>query len=176
MKKILSLLLAACLLGCCLLPAFAAEPVGKVSVRLNSNIAGCTRADYEQMFEIVSGNVVYSFRSSGPVSISDYAGTPEYAHMTAGRTYYLDYVLDAAEGYEFPEKLADEDLEIECGEGVRVYNKSIVVGPYREENGEIVRYKGLRIQASVVVDGNVIQRIIGFFTDMILKIKAWSLY
>lgn len=176
MKKTLSVLLATCLLAACLLPAFAAAPVGKVSIRLSSDIAGCTRADYAQIFEIVSGNVVYSFHSDSPVLISDYAGTGEYAHMTAGRTYFIEYMLEAADGCELPDAFPDGDVEISCGKGVTVLAQQIVTATIRNADGEYEPFKAFCIQAKVVVDGTAIQRIIGLFTDLILKIKAWSLF
>ena len=44
------------------------------------------------------------------------------------------------------------------------------------EDGTVTVEKGLRIQARVVVDGRLFQRITGFLYDIYLKIRAWSLY
>lgn len=177
LKKIFSVLLAVCAVCCCLLPAAsAAAEMGTVKVKLNSDIAGCTERDVDQLIELKSDNVAFRQRADSPVHVSDYAGTMEPGKLVAGRTYYIDYSLVAADGYTLPEKLEDGDVEIECGKGVTVYHTAIVTGNIRGEDGEIHPNKGLRIQASVVVDGNAFQRIIGWFHDLILKIKAWSLY
>lgn len=177
-KKIISVVLALCMLGCCLmLPAAAQEPVGKIRLKLMSDVAGCTEEDYQAFITVVSGNVRCSDHNAGPVSASDYAGTPIIEEpLVAGRTYYVSYLLEAEDGYALPEAISEDDLEIECGKGVTVYAKQIVVSHARTENGFVEDFRGLRIEARVLVDGNVLQRIIGLFHDIILKIRAWSLY
>ena len=176
LKKILSVLLAACVMSCCLLPAFAQSELGTIRVKLNSDVAGYTENDIDRFIVIQSDNVVSSQQDGGPVSVADYAGTPEFGALVAGRTYFIDYAMVAADGYTLPDKLEDVNVEIECGKGVSVYHTAIVSGPYRDETGEMHEYKGFRIQAKVVVDGNAFQRIIGVIHDLILKIEAWSLY
>ena len=175
-KKIFSVLLAVFMVCCCLLPAFAQSELGTVRVKLNSDVAGYTENDIAQFIEIKSDNVVSSLQDGGPVSVADYSGTPEFGALVAGRTYFIDYAMVAAAGYTLPDKLEDGDVEIECGKGVSVYHVVITSGPYRDEAGVMQNYKGLRIQAKVVVDGNAFQRIIGWIHDVILKIEAWSLY
>ena len=175
LKKIICMLLAISVVCFCMLPA-AAKETGVITLRLNSNIAGRTERDIEQLIEIKSENVIYSKYRTTPVAVSDYAGTPDSGKLQAGRSYDIRYQLSAAEGYELPEAVTADNVKIECGKGVNVYAVQITRGTYREENGELVTYRGLQIYASVVVDGNVFQRVIGWFHDLILKAKAWSLY
>ncbi len=176
-RKIVSVVLALCMLGCCLiLSAAAQEPVGRVSLKLNSDVAGHTDADYSAFITVVSGNVRISFHSGGPVYASDYAGTTTDEALVAGRTYYVDYLLEAEDGFALPDAVNEDDIEIECGKGVTVFAKQIVVSHARTDNGFVEDFRGLRIQARVLVDGNEWQRLIGWFYDLILKIRAWSLY
>ena len=178
MKKTLSVLLAACLLLCCT-PVFAAgspAAVGAVRLRVRSDIAGCTRNHYTDIVEILSGNVAYDTSGDGPVFIANYAGAGEYAHMDAGRTYDITCTLVAAEGYALPDPADGLDLQIDCGKGATVISAEIVSVNRRTDDGQTVPFRGLRIFARVTVDGTVFQRIVGWFTDLILKIKAWSLY
>ncbi|MBQ7595165.1 MAG: hypothetical protein IJU45_00710 [Clostridia bacterium] len=176
LKKTISVLLVICSLFLLMTPVSALKETGVISLKLNSDIAGLTYADSEQLFEIKSDNVVYSKTHEFPVSVSDYAGTSSRDTIVAGRTYYIDYSLSAADGYVLPEKLEKGDVEIECGKGVKVLNTQIVTGNYRQPNGEMLTVKGLNVTAKVLVDGNIFQRIAGFFYDIYLKIRAWSLY
>ena len=173
MKKTLAWVLAVCLLCCCALPALAAGGMGAVRVQLNSDIAGLTENDTEQLIALLSGNTVYAARC---VSFSDAAGTPFSGALEAGRTYTADYVLEAAPGYTLPERLSDGDVLIETGKGVSVFSVQIVSADYRDASGAFVPYRALRISAQVVPDGNIMQRIVGFLRDLILKIRVWSLY
>ena len=186
-KKLVSVLLALCVLGGCLLLPAAAQTIdaqsgdaqsefGVISVKLNSDVAGYTENDIDKFIEIRSANVVSSQRDGGPVSVADYAGTHEFGALVAGRTYFIDYAMVAAEGCTLPDNVEDLDVAIECGKGVSVYHTAIVSGPYRDEDGVMREYKGFRIQAKVVVDGNAFQRVFGWIHDLILKIEAWSLY
>ena len=177
LKKTLSVLIAGLILCAILLPATAAADVGPVSVKINSNLAGKTANDVDAFIEIKSGNVVLQAIHGGPVSVSDYAGTAYFDEaLVAGRTYDITYCLCAADGYELPEKLADGDLEIECGKNVSVFQKSIAVSHDRNDDGSFQDDREILIRAMVLVDGNAFQRVIGWFHDLILKIKAWSLY
>ena len=178
MKKLFALLLAVCLAAVCIPAAAAEKPVieGPIRVRINSDIAGCTSAHYTQIVELLSDNVTYEFFGSGPVSISDYAGRGEYAHVAAGRTYEITCQLAAAEGCALPDVLTDGMVQIECGKGVKVLSTQIVSADIRGEDGQPVSFRALQIRAQVVVDGTVFQRIIGWFTDIVLKIKSWQLY
>ena len=177
MKRTFALMLVLVLLcGCLLLPAHAEAPVGAVKLRLRSDVAGYSCKDYTRFMEIVSGNVVYSTGSAGPVYASDYGGTSDDGKLVAGRTYYVSYVVQAADGYTLPDKIDDVQLSFDCGKGVSVITSQIVVGNYRTDDGTFVRSKSLRVYAELVVDGNIFQRIVGYFTDLYLKIRAWSLY
>ena len=176
LKKSIAVLLALCAVCCCLLPAAAASDFGVIRVKLNSNIAGLTEKDAEKLIELKSDNVVYRADHGGPVLISDYAGTPESGKLKAGRTYFVNYVMAPAPGYTLPEKLEKGDVEIECGKGVSVISTSIVTGSYRQDNGEFLQIRGVKIYAQVVVDGNAFQRIFGYLHDLYLKMRAWSLY
>ena len=176
LKKILCVLLSVLLMSLCLLPAAAQNETGVIRVRLNSDVAGCTERDAEALIEILSGNVVYTTRRADPVSVVNYAGTPDSGELKAGRAYDLHYQLSAAEGYELPEAITADNMIIDCGKGVDVYSVQITGGSYRDENGELVPHRGLVIYASVVVDGNLFQRVFGWFYDLLLKARAWSLY
>ena len=175
-KKSVSLILAVCSLCCLLLPA-AADNTGVISVKISSDIAGLTADDTEKLIEIKSPDVVYSEWGDGPVSFSDYAGTHYDGAAVAGRTYYIDYMLTAAEGFTLPDAFGEGDVEIECGKGVRIISSQIVTAKIRiEDSDDFTVFRGLKIYAAVTVDGNVFQRIIGYIYDTILKIRAWSLY
>lgn len=176
LKKGIGILLAVLVLCFCMLPAAAQSETGVITVRLNSDVAGCTARNVEQLIEIKSGNVVYSTDRSDPVSVSDYAGTPDNGALRAGRTYNIYYLLSAAEGYALPETVTEDNVKIECGKGVDVISVQITEGTYREESGALTTRRGLMIYAAVVVDGNVLQRVTGWLHDLILKIRAWSLY
>ena len=178
MKRMISLTLILCvLLGCLALPCAAQAEPGPISLRLNSDIAGCTRMDVDKLIEIRSPQVAFYPYGDSPVYITNYVGYGEFAHMDAGRTYGITYTLVAAEGYTLPEELSDGDVVFDCGKGVDVVNCRIVEirrpDSAAEENP---RTRALKVVASVVVDGSPIQRVIGWFKDVIMKIRSWSLY
>ena len=178
MKKLISLTLILCVLfGCLALPAAAQDENGPISLRLNSDIAGCTRMDVDKLIEIRSPQVTFYPYGDSPIYITNYAGGSEYAHMDAGRTYGITYTLVAADGYTLPEELADGYVVFDCGKGVDVvYCKVIEIRHPDAAPREDLRTRALRIIADVVVDGTALQRVIGWFRDIILKIRAWSLY
>ena len=174
LKKGFALLLAVCLLCGALLPLCAAQTeTGVISLRLNSDVAGCTREDADRLIEIRSGNVVPGCGGERPIFIANAAGGTEGAHMDAGRTYTITYTLEAADGYTLPETLSEGDVQIETGKGVTVLNCG-VIRLASVTGGEPTR--ALRINANVKVDGTVIQRIIGFLRDLFLKIRSWQAY
>ncbi len=176
-KRILSVLLLLCMVACAVrFNAGAHTPAERISLTLRSDVAGRTEADYTAFITVNSGGVRYSFHNEGPVFTADYAGTVTYAPLTAGRTYYVDYLLEAADGYTLPDTLGLNDLDISCGKGVTVYGASVVSARERISDGGFETFRGLRIQAKVLVDGSPFQRILGWFQDLILKIRAWSLY
>ena len=172
-KKAISVLLALCAVCWCVLPAAAQRETGKIAVKLNSDIAGATYKDAGRLIELKTDNVVLSTRGDGPVYTVDYAGTPVSGELKAGRTYNIYYSLTAADGYTLPDTLNDGAVEIECGNGVKVISTQIV--SLNDRNGNPV-YRGVKIYATVTVDSSTFQRIIGYIYDVILKIKAWSLY
>ena len=180
MKKQIAVLLVICaLLGVLLVPGFAQSGAGAISLRLNSNVAGCTEADAEQLIEILSGPAVYYYANSCPVSVADYAGGSHTGPLEAGRTYTVTYTLAAAEGSALPEALSEGDLALDCGKGVTVVYSKIIemqnVDPHPAQ-GAASTTRLLRIIANVTVDSNVLQRMIGWLKDIVLKIRAWSLY
>ena len=174
MKKWIALLMIACALVCALLlPAAAQQETSVISLRLNSNVAGCTREDAARLIEIRSGNVAMISTGEWPIFIANAAGGTEGAHMDAGRKYTITYTLEAAEGYTLPETLSEGDVQIETGKGVTVLNCG-VIRLATADGGEPVR--ALRINANVKVDGNAIQRFIGCLRDLILKIRSWQMF
>ncbi len=179
MKKITVFVLTLCLLlGCLFLPS-SAESRDVISLRLNSNVAGCTDDDAGRLIEILSPQVTYYTDGRGPVHVSDYAGFSLWGQMEAGRSYYLEYTLVPAEGYTLPDELSEGDVSVDCGKGVsliscRVINLS-VAGSSASTGRSTVR-KVLRLTATVVVDGNPFQRLIGVIKDIFLKIRTWQLY
>lgn len=178
MKKLLSLTLIVCVLLGSLLPLASAQTEAEepIRLRLNSDVAGCTERDVEEIIEILSPQVAYYEANSCPVSIANYAGGSEYAHMEAGRSYAITYTLQAAEGYELPEEISEDDVVFECGKGVTVLYCKVVQMQIPNPDPHVdERVRVLRIIAKVVVDGNVMQRIIGWIRDIILKIRSWQL-
>ena len=176
LKKSIALFLAVCAVCCCLLPAAAQAEIGPMAVKLNSNIAGCTNRDVDQLIELESDNIILSTRDKEPVYIVDYAGTSVSGEVVAGRTYFAYYVLEAAEGYALPDALEEGDISIACGKGVSVISTQIVTAPTKIDGVWVESFRGLRIYAKVLVDGSFFQRLIGRIHDVILKIRAWSLY
>lgn len=178
MKKMISLTLILCVLfGCLALPCAAQTETDVISLRLNSDIAGCTRMDVDRLIEIHSPQVMLDPYGESPIYITSYVGAGEYAPMEAGRTYGISYTLVAADGYTLPEEIADGDVIVDCGKGVDVLHCKIVeIRRPDSDQGVNVRTRALRVIASVVADSNVFQRIIGWIKDLILKISYWSLY
>ncbi len=180
MKRWICVWLALCILCCgsAMTTAAAAEPEKDViSLYLHSDVAGCTEKDADKLLEIRSPQVEYYNSSSCPVSIATASGGGEYAHMEAGRQYTITYTLVAADGYTLPETIDEVELAIECGKGVKVLSSRIAeLYVRRDENGKDIRVRVLRILANVVVDSTVLQRIIGWFKDLYLKIRWWQLY
>ncbi|MCR5150497.1 MAG: hypothetical protein K6B52_04675 [Clostridiales bacterium] len=176
LKKTLSLIfLLFIILNIFSLSSFAAQ-ADKVSLKINSDIAGKTYEDFDSLIEIKSDNVVLNMRHNQPVHISDYAGTVMFGEVKAGRKYYIDYSLSPAQGYTLPEKEYDGFFEIETEKGVKIISARITGGKIRNENGELEKTEGVLIRAQVQIDGNLLQRIAGFIYDAYLKIKAWQLY
>ena len=179
MKKLFCIILACCVfLPCLMLPTGAADSdPDAIVLRLNSDVAGCTAAEYENLIEIVSGPVRFSTMSTYPVDINYITSAAIREPMTAGRAYYVTYYLIAEDGYTLPDELGADDVTLELGKGVEVILCGIV--DYYISNGaprEGTFLRTLRIVAKVVVDSNAFQRIIGWLSDLILKIRSWQLY
>ncbi len=178
MKKLISLILVFGLLLCCLPPCFAAAEGDAIAIRLNSDVAGCTREDVDRLIELLSPQVTWyeNGQGNGPVSIANAAGGGEYAHMEAGREYTVTYMLQAAEGYTLPEEIGEGDVSFACGKGVSVIYCKIAEMHNPATPDKYDRIRALRIMATVVPDGTALQRIIGWVRDLILKIRSWQLY
>lgn len=181
MRKLISVILAACALFCSMLVPVVAQNEEKIiSLRLNSRIAGCTRADADQLIEILSGPVKYCYDEKGySVFIANCVGGMEGAHMDAGRTYVITYTLEASDGYALPETLSDGDVLLDCAKGVSVISCGVVEQKNTDPDpapGEATTARVLRITAKVVVDGTSIQKVIGWLRDLLLKIRSWSLF
>ena len=175
-KRITAAALLLCVLFCAPTQAAGLSEIESVAVKLRSDLAGATEDEYDRCIELQSDNVVFTSRGDGPVSVSDYSGDMEQSPLVAGRTYYIDYTLEAADGYELPDNSAPVDVKAECEDGVTVIYSRNVSANIRQKDGSFKLYKGLQITARVVVKGNIFERIIGFFYDIYLKIRAWSLY
>ena len=180
MKKLIAVILAACMLFCFLAHSAGAQTEGNViALRINSNIAGCTRADAEKLLEIRSGQVTYYDENGYSIFIANCVGGGEHAHMDAGRTYVITYTLAAADGYTLPEALSDGDIILEYGKGVSKVFCNIIELQNTDPSpapGEAKTTRVLRVTAKVVVDGTPVQRVIGWLKDLFLKIRSWSLY
>ena len=180
MKKLLCILLACCIfVSGTLLTSAESSQTDAIVLRLHSNVAGCTRADYEKLMEILSAQVQFRQweHKQYPVDIENAASFSAQEEMTAGRTYYVTYYLAAADGYQLPDTLGAEDVVLQCDKGVEVILCGIVdyyTSSATPLHGTTTRT--LRIVAKVVVDGNIFQRIIGWLKDVILKIRSWQLY
>lgn len=146
--------------------SFAEDKTANLAAVFNSDIAGMTEADYEKMADLSVGNLV--FHEEG-VFICDYSNQANEGAIVAGRTYFIYYYFDTADGYEFPEDIGS-NLNFTCEGNTEVVSYSLING------GVPVGGEFLTICVEVKVDGNIFQKIIGFFTDMILKLKLWSLY
>ena len=180
MKKLIAVILAACALFCfLLLPAGAQKEEDVISLRLNSHIAGCTRADADKLIEIRSGHVNYYYENGYAISIANYAGGGEYAHMDAGRTYVITYSLVASDGHTLPETLSDGDVSLDCANGVSMISCNVIELQNTDQDpvpGDANTTRVLRITAKVVVDGTAIQKVVGWLRDLFLKIRSWSLF
>ena len=173
-RKTLAVILALCAAFCWVVPAFAADDIGTISVKLNSDIDGYTSDDTDKLIEVKSDNVVLGGRAD-PVYAADYGGTDYDGAFKAGRTYSVYYCLVTANGSLLPPTADELDIEYELGKGVKVITAQVVTKP--GPAGDLTNTdRGIRIFARVTVDGNAIQRFFGLIADIILKIQAWSLY
>ena len=175
-RKTLSVLLALCAVFCMVLPALSAAPTGPVSITLHSDIAGCTENDLQKLFTVDSGEVIPWTHGGVPVHIAEYAGGVPDGALEPGRTYYIYYTFEAAEGYELPETASGGWLTVACDKGVKLIRADVVDISVAQGNPRGGTVRGLRIYAEVVAQGTVFQRMLGWIRDVIDKIRAWSLY
>ena len=175
-KKTLSVMLTLCAVLCMLLPAAAATPTGPVSITVHSDIAGCTENDLQKLITVDSGEVVPWTHGGVPVTIAEYAGGSPQGGVEPGRTYYIYFTFEAAEGYELPETTAGGWLTVACDKGVELIRADVVNIAVSQGSARGGTLRGLRIYAKVVAQGTVFQRILGWIKDIIDKIRAWSLY
>ena len=179
MKKRVIAFLTACLLRYAfVLPAAAADGgTQKISLCLRSDVAGCTEDDGDKLLEIRSPQV--KLRAVNGIYISHAAGGSLFgARMEPGRRYTLEYALVAADGCTLPETVAEGDVELECGKGVSVVSCRIVeyYTGRRNDDGSHITERTLMIVANVVTDSTVLQRVVGWFRDLWLRIRWWQLY
>ena len=175
-RKTLSVMLALCAVFCMLLPAAAAAQTGPVSITVHSDIAGCTENDLEKLITVDSGEVIPWTHGGVPVSIAQYAGGSPEGALEPGRTYYIYFTFEAAEGYELPETAAGGWLTVACDKGVELIRADVVNMSVSQGNPRGGTVRALRIYAEVVAQGSTFQRILGWIKDIIDKIRAWSLY
>ena len=174
MKKVLSMLMAALLMiSAVTFPTYAQSRDEKIVIELRSDIAGMTRDDYRDFAVIKSDNIVFDETERyDPISLTDCVGNYYEGKMKPGRTYSIWYTLYAADGFEIPDEMNDETIEIICGKGTDAYWYGKTVGTGK--NGGCLA--SLSIWTEVKVDGNFFQNIFGTLADLFLKIKSWSPY
>ena len=175
MKKIITVLLAACMLIPCI-AAYGAQNEERIAVKINSDISGLTEQDESLLIEIKSGGIVYAKRSGSAVSATDYANSIYNGEFKPGRKYYISYTLEPAEGTELPDRITADEIDIECSDNVEVYHVAIVSADIRKDDDTYTHYKALMIQAAVTVDSNFPQRLAGMIYDFFIKLRAWQLY
>ena len=107
MKKLISLILVFGLLLCCLPPCFAAAEGDAIAIRLNSDVAGCTREDRDRLIEIRSDNVVLATERGWEISIANAAGGEIElgTYVDAAGNEYANYLLIALEPINFADYL-----------------------------------------------------------------------
>lgn len=173
MKKIIALLLSTLTLFTACTFFASAKQTENISAIFNTDIGGLSYADYDKLCEITSDEIVFNTVSPAPpVFVADYAGNVYLYEMKPGRTYYIEYSFIAADGYELPEKVGIEDFKADYSGICDIYWCGIKTG--NDNNGNI--RNSLSVNAKVTADGTFIQRLIGRIADIILKLRAWSLY
>ena len=144
-----------------------------ISACFHSDIAGLTGEDYDKLADISSGNLEFRVLDGKVrVGIHDCVGTPYNGEFKPGRTYEIDYEFVAAEGYVLPKDFTGDELDFTCDKGCKVYSCRYI------DNlpAHVPQIPLLYVTTEVRVDGNLFQRIIGKIADIILEIRAWSLY
>lgn len=170
MKKSLSVFMATLLLISALMVSAGAENVDqKISVHLKSDISGLTYEDCDQLAVDLSDNIVFD---DDPILISDHAGNLCFDKLKAGRTYTIYYRFIMKDGYDFPNMLDDETVQIECDPGCTVYWYGKTTGNDGHGNPEY----SITLFAEIQVKGTFFERLFGKIADFFLKLSAWSPY
>lgn len=170
MKKSLSVFLAVLLMTSALLmPVNAREKIDSISVSFSSDLAGLTDKDIDSFKVEASDNIILD---DDPVLVADYTGAAYLGEIKPGRTYYIYYDFIAADGYELPDEVNDENISINCADGVSVIWYGKTIGPYIDGKPS----EGLMFFTKLEAPGNFFQRFFGRIADIFLKIKAWSPY
>lgn len=174
MKKTLSFILAfMMILSCFSCFACAQSKDDKIVIELRSDIAGMTIDDYRDFAIIHSDNIVFDeTQRSDPISLTDCVGNYYDGKMKPGRTYNIWYTLYAADGFEIPDEMNDDTIELICGEGTDAYWYGKTVGTGKD-GGCLA---SLSIWTEVRVDGNFFQNLFGRIADFFLKVRSWSPY
>lgn len=170
MKKIISCTLILVILLLSSITVFAAvEKDAVIKAAFNSDVNGKTIANIEDLAYLADSDLRFHRDENGERSfICDSTNQLYSGAMKAGRTYYIHYEFETAEGTVFPENLDTAERSFSCDDGCSIVNCYYV----RSLSDENVNY--LYVCEKVTVKGNAIQRILGIFADLILKIRAWS--
>ncbi|MCR4615422.1 MAG: hypothetical protein K5756_04660 [Clostridiales bacterium] len=177
MKKAISILFALIFaLSVLTLPASAksadAVQYAKISAVFHSDIAGITDKDYDRLVDLSGGDL--KFREAFNevrVTVHDCVGKTYEGVLKPGRTYEISYEFIAEDGYELPKDVKKNDEGFVCGKGCTVYSCQYISNVAPNTSGPL-----LYVTTGVLVDCNVFQWIFGKIADLILEIRAWSLY
>lgn len=170
MKKCLSVFLAVMfVISAMLLPVNAKEKIDEISVSFSGDLVGLTDKDIDRFKVEISDNITLD---DDPILVADYTGAAYLGEIKPGRTYYIYYDFVAADGYELPDEINEENVSIECGKGVSVIWFGKTVGPYIDGKPSY----GMMFFTKLEAPGNFFQRFFGRIADIFLKIKAWSPY
>lgn len=174
MKKILSIILTVIIIACAVPVCSCAEAKDeKIVIELRSDIAGMTYRDYEKFAIIRSDNIRFDLSEDpDPAFVTNCVGSIIFDEMKPGRKYVICYTFYAADGFEIPDEMNEDTIEIICSENVNPYWYGKTVGPLRD--GQPLY--SLTMHTEVRVDGNFFQNLFGRIADLILRIKAWSPY
>lgn len=170
MKKYISVFLAALLMMTALfIPVDAAEKIDSISFSFSNDLVGLTDKDIDSFKVETSDNVIFD---DDPILVADYTGAAYLGEIRPGRTYYIYYDFVAADGYELPDEVNEENISIKCDDGVSVIWYGKTIGPYIDGKPS----EGLMFFTKLEAPGNFFQRLFGRIADIFLKIRAWSPY
>ena len=170
MKKCLSVFFAVLFVFSALfIPVNAKEKIDSISVGFSNDLVGLTDKDIENFKVKTSDNIVLD---DDPILVADYTGAAYLGKIKPGRTYYIYYDFVATDGYELPDEINEENIDINCDDGVSVIWYGKTIGPYVDGKPS----EGLMFFTKLEAPGNFFQRFFGRIADIFLKIKAWSPY